>query len=131
MFWDADWTKRDPDEARALIAEFVSAADRGWVVDGNWSVGTDGLLTDADALVWLDYPRRTVMARVVRRTLRRGLLRTELWHGNRENLRNVLKRGPRPERGAVVLDVARPQPRPVHGARRRVPDPCHPPAQPA
>ena len=94
VFWDADWTKRDPDEARALIEAFVSASDRGWVTDGNWSAGTDGLRTDADAFVWLDYPRRTVMARVVRRTLRRGLLRTELWHGNREDLRNVLNRDP-------------------------------------
>jgi len=90
VFWDAGWTKRDPDEARALIGAFVASADGGWVTDGNWSVGTDGLLTDADAYVWLDYPRRTVMARVVRRTLRRGLMRTELWHGNREDLRNLL-----------------------------------------
>ena len=94
VFWDADWTKRDPDEARALIAEFSSSSDRGWVTDGNWTDGTTGLLTDADAFVWLDYPRRTVMPRVVRRTLRRGLLRTELWHGNREDLRNVLNRDP-------------------------------------
>src|SRR6476620_4079213 len=94
VFWDAGWTKRDPDEARALIVAFTSTSHDGWVVDGNWSVGTDGLLTDADALVWFDYPRRTVMARVVRRTLWRGLLRTELWHGNRENLRNVLNADP-------------------------------------
>jgi adenylate kinase family enzyme len=94
VFWDAGWTKRDPDEARGLIEEFVAAAGSGWVTDGNWAAQTDGLLSDADAFVWLDYPRRTVMARVVRRTLRRGLLRTELWHGNRENLRNVLRADP-------------------------------------
>ncbi|MDQ0374170.1 toxin [Cellulomonas humilata] len=94
VFWDAGWTKRDPEEARALIRAFVESADRGWVTDGNWTAGTQGLLTDAEAFVWLDYPRRTVMARVVRRTLRRGVLRTELWHGNRENLRNVLNADP-------------------------------------
>ena len=94
VFWDAGWTKRDPDEARALITAFVSSADRGWVTDGNWTTGTEGLLTDADAFVWLDYPRRTVMSRVVRRTLRRGLLRTELWHGNREDLRSLLNTDP-------------------------------------
>lgn len=94
VFWDAGWTKRDPDEARALITAFVSAADQGWVTDGNWTTGTVGLLEDADAFVWLDYPRWTVMSRVVRRTLRRGLLRTELWHGNREDLRNVLRTDP-------------------------------------
>lgn len=100
VFWDAGWTKRDPAEARALIEAFVSAADRGWVTDGNWTAGTQGVLTDVDAFVWLDYPRRTVMSRVVRRTLRRGLLRTELWHGNREDLRNVLN--PDPEQNVVL-----------------------------
>ena len=28
VFWDAGWTKRDPDEARALIRAFVASADR-------------------------------------------------------------------------------------------------------
>ncbi|WP_421733143.1 toxin [Cellulomonas sp.] len=94
VFWDAGWTKRDPEEARALIRQFVTASDRGWVTDGNWTTGTVGMLDDADAFVWLDYPRRTVMPRVVRRTLRRGLLRTELWHGNREDLRSLLNADP-------------------------------------
>ena len=94
VFWDAGWTKRDADQARSLIEDFVSSSGRGWVTDGNWTTGTAGLLEDADAFVWLDYPRRTVMPRVIRRTLRRGLLRTELWHGNREDLRNLLNRDP-------------------------------------
>ena len=44
--------------------------------------------------MWLDYPRRVVMSRVVRRTASRGLRRTELWHGNRESLRNALRWDP-------------------------------------
>jgi adenylate kinase family enzyme len=94
VFWDADWTKRDVDEARALIGQFVASAPEGWVTDGNWTTGSAGLLEDADAFVWLDFPRRTVMPRVLRRTLRRGLLRTPLWHGNREDLRSLLRRDP-------------------------------------
>ncbi|MCC2308159.1 toxin [Cellulomonas chengniuliangii] len=94
VFWAADWTKRDVGEARAVINGFVSSAHDGWVADGNWAAGTEGMLEDADAFVWLDYPRRTVMPRVIRRTLRRGLLRTELWHGNREDLRNLVSRDP-------------------------------------
>ena len=49
---------------------------------------------DADAVVWLDHPRRVVMARVVRRTLWRGLIRQELWHGNRESLADLRHREP-------------------------------------
>ncbi|WP_447943576.1 hypothetical protein [Microbacterium aurum] len=45
------------------------------------SPGTPG---GADAIVWIDHPRRVVMRRVVGRTIRRALTREELWHGNRE-----------------------------------------------
>jgi adenylate kinase family enzyme len=90
VFWDADWTFRDLAEAHALIRAFAADAD-GWVADGNWRNRLDGLLADADTIVWLDYPRRVVMWRVVRRTISRGLRRTELWHGNRENLANLLR----------------------------------------
>ena len=71
------------------------------------------------------------MARVVRRTLRRGLLRTELWHGNRENLRNVLNADP--DQNVVLWSW-------TSHARNRTryaalatesPIPVDPPAQPA
>ena len=89
VFWDAGWTQRDPVEARALVREFAAAHAEGWVVEGNWSTKLNGLLDPgtpggADAFVWLDHSRPRVMSRMVRRTLRRGILREELWHGNRE-----------------------------------------------
>ncbi|WP_273651619.1 toxin [Cellulomonas fimi] len=96
VFWAEEWTKRDLAEAHAIVREFLASPEArdGWVTDGNWNSHRHGLLDDADALVWLDYPRRVVMRRVVVRTLRRGLLREELWHGNRERLRNLLRRDP-------------------------------------
>ena len=39
--------------------------------------------------MFLDLPRRTVMRRVLTRSLRRAALRTELWSGNRESIRNL------------------------------------------
>ncbi len=96
VFWAEGWTKRDPEEARGLLRDLLASpgARAGWVADGNWNSVRQGLLDDADAVVWLDYPRRVVMGRVVTRTLRRGVLRQELWHGNRETLRNLLRREP-------------------------------------
>ncbi len=93
VFWAPGWVHRDAAEGRADLAGRLAGAP-GWVVDGNWRSRLDGMLDDADTVVWLDYPRRTVMARVVRRTLRRGITRQELWHGNRERLSNVLRRDP-------------------------------------
>jgi len=60
-----------------------------WVTD---SMGYDSvrdlLWSRADTVVWMDLPRRQVMTRVLRRSVRRGLLRFELWNGNRESLRD-------------------------------------------
>lgn len=96
VFWAEDWTHRDVDEARDLVRAFVAAHPEGWIVEGNWSSKLDGLLDPgtpggADAFVWLDHPRALVLGRVVARTVRRGIRREELWHGNRERLSSLLK----------------------------------------
>lgn len=102
VFWDAGWTYRDLDEALRTVRAFVEASDEsdgGWVADGNWSSRMQGLLDPgtpggADVLVWLDHPRPLVMWQVVRRTVSRGLRRTELWHGNRESPGSWLRLDP-------------------------------------
>lgn len=48
----------------------------------------DLLWERADTVIWLDLPRRTVMWRVVRRSILRALTRAKLWNGNRENWRD-------------------------------------------
>lgn len=99
VFWAADWTLRDRDEARELVREFTRAHPEGWVIDGNWTSGLDGLLDPGaaggpDVVVWLDHSRANVMRRVIARTVARGIRREELWHGNREDPRSWLKRNP-------------------------------------
>ena len=97
VFWDAGWRKRDVDEAKELVRRFVAQHPDGWVIDGNWTSTLDGMLDPphgSDAVVWLDHPRRVVMARIMRRTLRRGILREELWHGNRERPSTWLRLAP-------------------------------------
>ena len=99
VFWDAGWTYRALDDAHRLIRDFTARHPEGWVIDGNWTSRLQGLLDPGtpggpDAVVWLDHPRRVVMARVLRRTLRRGILREELWHGNRERPSSWFRRDP-------------------------------------
>jgi adenylate kinase family enzyme len=77
-----------------ILDEFTSA-DR-WIVDGNYtSQGTtDVVWPKADTFVWLDPPRRVAMYRVIRRTLKRTLLREELWNGVREPMSNLYSLDP-------------------------------------
>jgi len=64
-------------------------------VDGNYDNAVQDLVWQAaDTVVWLDLPRATVMRSVIWRTVSRGVLRTELWNGNRERLLNLFARAP-------------------------------------
>lgn len=90
VFHQPNWTPLPADEFRARVATIV--ARPRWVIDGNYSAVREVVWPRADTVVWLDLPRARVISQVVRRTVRRGLRRQELWNGNREDLRNVLRR---------------------------------------
>ena len=90
--WQAGWrdlVRNDPDEfvRRVTLAVAVDA----WVVDGNYGLVREFVWRRATHLVWLDYDRAVVMYRVIRRSLVRAMLRTELWAGNRERWLHMLR----------------------------------------
>ncbi|WP_283136895.1 hypothetical protein [Rhizohabitans arisaemae] len=81
------WTPRP--EFEAEVAAF-SAGPR-WVTEDQYRSRLGSLLWErADTVIWLDLPRRTVMGRVLRRSLVRAATRRELWNGNREGFRDWL-----------------------------------------
>jgi adenylate kinase family enzyme len=92
------WTPLPPAQLRARVADVVGR--ERWVVDGNYGGVRDLVWDRADTVVWFDFPRWLVMARVLRRTTGRVLTRRVLWNGNRERLRDVLSRDP--ERSIVA-----------------------------
>jgi adenylate kinase family enzyme len=92
VYHGPEWTPRPEfgEEVRAF------ASGEAWVVDGNYTTaGTMEIVwPTADTLVWLDPPRRVVMSRVIRRTGKRLLTGEELWNGNRERFRNLVRLDP-------------------------------------
>jgi adenylate kinase family enzyme len=82
--WGPNWQMRPPEQFNAAVEQ----ATRGetWVVDGNYSRAREIVWPRADTIVWLDYPLPLILWRLWWRTLRRGILRQELWSGNRERL---------------------------------------------
>ncbi|HEY8112223.1 MAG TPA: shikimate kinase [Actinomycetes bacterium] len=86
------WRPLPMDEFRRRIAAVV--ADDGWVIDGNYSGVQDLVWDRADTVIWFDLPRRTVMRRLVLRTLRRAITRADLWNGNREPLSGLVRLDP-------------------------------------
>jgi len=92
IFHQPGWVGLDDTE----FARRVEAATIGdcWVVDGNYSRIRQIVWSRADTVVVLDLPRWRVMSQLLVRTVRRGWTGAELWNGNRENLRNLIRGDP-------------------------------------
>ncbi|MEU6349028.1 adenylate kinase [Streptomyces sp. NPDC047072] len=80
-FKGPSWTVND------RFTEDVSslAAEPRWIIDSlGYPEVRDLLWTRADTVIWLDYPRRVTMPRILRRSLKRTVTREPLFGGNRE-----------------------------------------------
>ena len=87
VFHQPGWVPLPREEFRRRVA--VVVAGERWVIDGSYTSQVRDLVwARADTVVWLDLPRRTVMRRIIWRSLWRAAKRTELWNGNRERWRN-------------------------------------------
>jgi adenylate kinase family enzyme len=109
LFHQPGWTELSQDEFRARVEG--AAKDEAWVIDGNYSVVGDVIWERADTVIWFDLSFLVVMSRVIRRTIRRMLFRTELWNGNREPFLNLISFDP--QKSIIVWTATR------HGAYRR------------
>jgi adenylate kinase family enzyme len=93
LHWEKGWTEAPDEVMRQRVEQAIAGPE--WVVDGGYTVIRDILWARAEAVVWLDFPLRTILRRYAVRTRRRIRTREELWPGtgNRETLSNSLLRG--------------------------------------
>jgi adenylate kinase family enzyme len=92
LHWDPGWQAlsiANPTEFLRRVA--AATAGEAWVVDGNYSMARDLTWPRATHLVWLDYDRSVIMARVICRSVARALFRTPLWSGNVEQWRHLVR----------------------------------------
>jgi len=80
LYHGPNWTPRPQfvDE----VAQLIAGDD--WVTEWQYRIVRERLLDRAELLIWLDYPFRVTLTRLLRRTLRRRMRREVLWHGNTE-----------------------------------------------
>lgn len=100
VFHRGGWEQQKGDQFRGEITDF--AAGSAWIIDGNYTSqgARESVWPQADTFVWLDLPRRVIMARVVSRTLRRVVTREDLWDGVKEPWTNLYSLDP--ERNIIV-----------------------------
>lgn len=82
LHWQPNWRAAEPEEFHAGVEKAMASG--GWVAAGNYSEVRDLLWSNAEAIVWLDYPFPVVFWRLLKRTIKRSLTNEELWNGNRE-----------------------------------------------
>jgi adenylate kinase family enzyme len=106
LFHQPNWTQLPPAEFQARVSAYMQQHPR-WVIDGNYrSHGVLDLVWQvADTVIWLDLPKSQVVRRVLSRSLRRAIVRSPLWNGNRESLGNLLSRSP--EQNVVLYAYTR------------------------
>ncbi|MCT1711508.1 AAA family ATPase [Dietzia cinnamea] len=80
LYHGANWTPRETflEDVRQLIS------GPSWAVELQYREARPLMVARADTVLWLDYPVRIQMARLIRRTVRRRLHRVELWNKNHE-----------------------------------------------
>jgi hypothetical protein len=109
IYHQPGWTPLSDEEFRERV--IAATQPDTWVVDGSYSIVRDIIWKRADTVVWFDLPFVTVMARTIRRTVRRSFTREVLWNGNREPMSNLWSL--KPEKSIIAWTATR------HGVYRR------------
>lgn len=108
------WVETTREEKREKLTAFLDAHSGGWVIDGNYmKICAERRFAEADRILYLDFPRRICLFRVLRRwRMYRGVTRPDMGEGCEEKvdlefLRWVLRDGRTPEKLAEFRGVER------------------------
>ena len=108
------WVETTREEKREKLTAFLDAHSGGWVIDGNYmKICAERRFAEADRILYLDFPRRICLFRVLRRwRMYRGVTRPDMGEGCEEKvdlefLRWVLRDGRTPDKLAEFRGVER------------------------
>ncbi len=118
LMWRPGWAQVAREERAERLRPHVDGA--AWVVDSLWSATRELILPRIDLLVALDYPRRTSLTRLLRRTAHRVLTHEQVCGGNTESWTQLTSRD------SIVAWHARS----FHGKHEQIEQWCADPAGP-
>jgi hypothetical protein len=82
--YEAEWKKVAEQRFFDDVVHKVGANE--WVIDGNYELTRDIVWIRAQVLIWMDYPLRVVLWRLLKRTVQRLMTGAVFANGNRERL---------------------------------------------
>ncbi len=95
IWWLPGWQECDRQEFRKQVEDKI-AANKDWVIDGNYSRVQDLILPEANLIIWLNLPFLVVFWRSIYRTISRIISREIICNGNQEDWRSFFSRDSMP-----------------------------------
>ncbi len=89
MYWKPGWMPSEIPPFRIIVDEATRA--ESWVLAGNYDSVRDLTWPRADTVVWLDFPLRVTLPRIITRSYRRWREGELLWGTNRERFFSQFK----------------------------------------
>lgn len=117
LFWKPQWTEPGDEE---FFEKILASIDRPkWVLDGNYGRSHHLTWKDADTVIWLDLPFWLTLYQNVSRSVKRAIIRKELWKGtgNKESFLKMFSKD------SIVLWLIKTYDRNVKRYEERMKDP--------
>lgn len=80
LYWKPNWQSVSSADLRVPLEKITRAPC--WVLDGNFDGLRELVWARADTILWLDYPRYSIVPRLVRRNLGWYISKEPVWSGN-------------------------------------------------
>lgn len=81
------WNSREPKDFTLTVKRITNRP--AWIVDGNYGLVRRPFLSRADFVIWLDFPLRITLPRLLWRSCTRAAVRGSCCNGNYETFRQI------------------------------------------
>lgn len=88
IYWNDGWSRpSDKDFLDKVQAAVIGMNGAGWILDGNHSECREYVWSHCDTIIWLDYPKKVILGRFLKRFFINWVTRKKLWGtNNRESI---------------------------------------------
>ena len=83
MFWNPNWEGTEDDKFREKVNQITSKDS--WCISGNYNRVKDLTWSNADAVIWLNYPFPVIVRQAFYRTFKRVFTKELVCNGNTES----------------------------------------------
>lgn len=90
FIWQRGWERINDNLLVQTIEDKIKCDT--WIIDGQYPIVNDLILSRADTIIWLDFPLYVLISRLIKRTFINVCKRNTLWNGNRESLLRLISR---------------------------------------